>query len=508
MVEVDGMYTNWEFLGTYDLGSSIKFVLSCETCEGNGIFCDCGPVASSMAGAAHAQPTSAPADRDYGEFEVEEVRDWSAGSLAELEINEPLASSAPAPVASPDAPSELSFSRLIGTSRCIISELDHAACPAADAPHLDDWEGHQLGVSEVQPTRLNPALLHMPASGAPRLGAKSNAAEWSDELETMCETLSDEEIAAVLGPPEGLGRHMGCGGKEHGDDHHDLSGHRHAGVRRGVAGGAAIGSALHASSPKLDSAEFCAEFDAAAFDAAAFDTAAPNFPKEGLQSAEESWESFVQASLNVLSRCDLFISLHEGEGARDMLDNIRAVQRKLNPNPHPTMPQGMSYSSKRGHPEKGANTNGNKSKGHSPAPAQSKATTGVGHGKKAECLKRWYFEHRESPYPTSFEKSMLAAEAGLTQKQVTDWFTNQRKRRGEAHRRDRNKIGGMPIIGRDDVMFRQGKRLALCHSRPAECDGTFPFIAPIQTAQTSPESLMDSTVGSSPRGYQTAMEIS
>jgi|MDSY01.2.fsa_nt_gb hypothetical protein len=31
------MYTNWEFLGTYDLGSSIKFVLSCETCEGNGI---------------------------------------------------------------------------------------------------------------------------------------------------------------------------------------------------------------------------------------------------------------------------------------------------------------------------------------------------------------------------------------------------------------------------------------------------------------------------------------
>ena len=103
---------------------------------------------------------------------------------------------------------------------------------------------------------------------------------------------------------------------------------------------------------------------------------------------------------------------------------------------------------------------------------------------------------------------MLAAEAGLTQKQVTDWFTNQCKRRGEAHRRDRNKIGGMPSIGRDDVMFRQGKRLALCHSRPAECDGTFPFIAPIQTAQTSPESLMDSTVGSSPRGYQTAMEIS
>ena len=46
-------------------------------------------------------------------------------------------------------------------------------------------------------------------------------------------------------------------------------------------------------------------------------------------------------------------------------------------------------------------------------------------------LKAWFDEHLDSPYPTPKEKSLLARSAGLSIKQVNDWFTNYRKRHWE-----------------------------------------------------------------------------
>ena len=45
-------------------------------------------------------------------------------------------------------------------------------------------------------------------------------------------------------------------------------------------------------------------------------------------------------------------------------------------------------------------------------------------------LKKWMMapEHYEHPYPDEAEKAALCAETGITQKQLTTWFTNARKR--------------------------------------------------------------------------------
>ena len=57
-------------------------------------------------------------------------------------------------------------------------------------------------------------------------------------------------------------------------------------------------------------------------------------------------------------------------------------------------------------------------------------------------LKNWVDDNLEDPYPTVQEKQELGASAGLTMKQVNDWFTNYRKRHWEdemmAHQVDRN----------------------------------------------------------------------
>ena len=46
-------------------------------------------------------------------------------------------------------------------------------------------------------------------------------------------------------------------------------------------------------------------------------------------------------------------------------------------------------------------------------------------------LKTWVDQHLDDPYPSVAEKSQLALQAGLTMKQINDWFTNFRKRHWE-----------------------------------------------------------------------------
>lgn len=43
-------------------------------------------------------------------------------------------------------------------------------------------------------------------------------------------------------------------------------------------------------------------------------------------------------------------------------------------------------------------------------------------------LKSWLFSHKSHPYPTEDEKSELSAATGLNRHQITNWFTNARRR--------------------------------------------------------------------------------
>lgn len=51
--------------------------------------------------------------------------------------------------------------------------------------------------------------------------------------------------------------------------------------------------------------------------------------------------------------------------------------------------------------------------------------------KKAQTkiLQKWFLENIEHPYLKKDDKAMLADQTGLTKKQITGWFTNNRKRK-------------------------------------------------------------------------------
>ncbi|KAF1968914.1 hypothetical protein BU23DRAFT_255444 [Bimuria novae-zelandiae CBS 107.79] len=51
-------------------------------------------------------------------------------------------------------------------------------------------------------------------------------------------------------------------------------------------------------------------------------------------------------------------------------------------------------------------------------------------------LKKWFQDHRESPYPTEDEKVQLMATCGLTLNQVSNWFINARRRAPGREQRD------------------------------------------------------------------------
>lgn len=46
-----------------------------------------------------------------------------------------------------------------------------------------------------------------------------------------------------------------------------------------------------------------------------------------------------------------------------------------------------------------------------------------------QMLREWFIDHLDDPYPFQEEKKFLASRTGLTQKQITNWFINQRMRK-------------------------------------------------------------------------------
>jgi len=60
-------------------------------------------------------------------------------------------------------------------------------------------------------------------------------------------------------------------------------------------------------------------------------------------------------------------------------------------------------------------------------------TKGKGHARRlpdqsTRILKKWYFDHRDHPYPSKQEKEYLMSSTGLNLKQITNWFINKRVR--------------------------------------------------------------------------------
>ncbi|KAJ4352092.1 homeodomain super [Didymosphaeria variabile] len=55
-------------------------------------------------------------------------------------------------------------------------------------------------------------------------------------------------------------------------------------------------------------------------------------------------------------------------------------------------------------------------------------------------LKKWFQDHRDSPYPTEDEKMDLCRKCGLTLNQVSNWFINARRRAPGREQRDAREI--------------------------------------------------------------------
>lgn len=65
------------------------------------------------------------------------------------------------------------------------------------------------------------------------------------------------------------------------------------------------------------------------------------------------------------------------------------------------------------------------------------------HKASVRILKEWMFseEHIEHPYPSETEKEELMRQTGLTRKQLTNWFTNSRKRLWQPSMKQKSKSG-------------------------------------------------------------------
>ncbi|PRP78214.1 irx-related [Planoprotostelium fungivorum] len=74
------------------------------------------------------------------------------------------------------------------------------------------------------------------------------------------------------------------------------------------------------------------------------------------------------------------------------------------------------------------------------APSTPTETTNKKRGRnsdndKTAALQEWYNDHWDNPYPKLAEKEQLSIQSGLSIRQVSDWFCNERKNQGGARKR-------------------------------------------------------------------------
>jgi len=81
--------------------------------------------------------------------------------------------------------------------------------------------------------------------------------------------------------------------------------------------------------------------------------------------------------------------------------------------------------------------------------------------KAAESLSNWFFEHLNDPYPSEEEKSILAAQGGLTITQVNNWFGNKRIRYKRKCLEEEAKRAGIEGGRAPDESPSKGKRMKM-----------------------------------------------
>ncbi|CRG88408.1 hypothetical protein PISL3812_05438 [Talaromyces islandicus] len=89
-------------------------------------------------------------------------------------------------------------------------------------------------------------------------------------------------------------------------------------------------------------------------------------------------------------------------------------------------------------------------------------------------LRNWFHRHHEYPYPTDEEKDALAHESGLSKRQVSNWFSNARRRHKQQHTRREN-------ANSSSQQFRSGSPM------PSRSSGFAPLMmTPMERWQSSP----------------------
>lgn len=113
----------------------------------------------------------------------------------------------------------------------------------------------------------------------------------------------------------------------------------------------------------------------------------------------------------------------------------------------------------------------------------SNSRTRGNHSKEAiKVLKGWLFsaEHVYHPYPTDKEKEELMAKTGLSKKQLSNWFTNARKRvlqpKYENFQHKRRKCFGMYANGFMPMMMGEGMKMGT-HGMPVPTQATMSMMS-------------------------------
>ncbi|KAG7286517.1 hypothetical protein NEMBOFW57_008828 [Staphylotrichum longicolle] len=86
--------------------------------------------------------------------------------------------------------------------------------------------------------------------------------------------------------------------------------------------------------------------------------------------------------------------------------------------------------------------------------------------KAAKVLRDWLYQNQHDPYPTDEQKAVFAQQTGLTEKQISTWFANARRRSRMARR-----------TSRPGQIFRSGSPMPIARSAP---------LTPMERWQRSP----------------------